>query len=582
MLARLLLLSFLPFLLLATTDRALQRMKIEQRVALVIGNNNYDSKKLPKLKNPINDAKAMSIKLRELGFKVYYGENLTVRQMDKKLDKFSQKLRDGGVGLFFFAGHGIEYKRENYLMAKNSKVDDKNDVKYESLPLNKILETMEDAGNRLNIVLLDACRNDPFSRGGGGGLAKSTARGTYIVYATSPGDVASDGSGKHGAFTSQILKHIDAPGVPIELMFKKVKTGVINSTNQNQRPWVSNDITGDFYFKLPSKTFSASTKLKLTSTKVEIPKKVKTYPLTITTEPINAKVSITNIKPRYKDAILLKSGNYKVKVSKKGYKTKYLTATLHNQPLEIKVLLEIQVSIEDETKSKHKKLKNGEQKFWDMVTQANTLEYYEFYLEDYPNGYYSKEAKRIISPLKIKFLKEKKQAKANKLALKKSREKDAWQGIENSTFGSDFDEFLQDYPFGKYTEQAKLKAKRYQNNSRFIVILDGLIWQDNEKVKQIKKSWRDSVNYCKNLHLAGYDDWRLPNINELESIIDRNNLHEIKGEFKFAVSSFYWSSSPYNSDSSKAWGVGFFEGNSNIYIENKRVHCNIRCVRTGQ
>ncbi|MEA2090769.1 MAG: caspase family protein [Campylobacterota bacterium] len=329
MLFRLLLLTIIPLLLFATTDRALQRMKIEQRVALVIGNNNYDSKKLSNLKNPINDARAMKSKLKKLGFKVVYGENLTVRQMDKKLDKFSQKLRHGGVGLFFFAGHGIEYKRENYLMAKNSKVDGKNDVKYESLPLSKILDNMEDAGNRLNIVLLDACRNDPFSRSGGGGLAKSTARGTYIVYATSPGDVASDGSGKHGAFTQQILHHIDVPGVPIEKVFKRVKVGVINSTRQSQRPWISNDITGDFYFKLPSK---ASNKFKVPKTKE--PKTTQKssfcfqdealtkFSLTISTTPSDAKVSITNIKPRYRDGIKLKSGKYNIKVSKPGYKIK--------------------------------------------------------------------------------------------------------------------------------------------------------------------------------------------------------------------------------------------------------------------
>ena len=255
MLLRLLLLTLIPLVLFATTDRSLQRMKTEQRVALVIGNNIYDSSKLVNLKNPVNDARAMSAKLENLGFKVYYGENLTRREMDKKLDQFSQKLRKGGVGLFFFAGHGIEYKRENYLMATNSDINDKNDVKYESLALSKILDVMEDAGNRLNIVLLDACRNDPFSRGGGGGLAKSTARGTFIVYATSPGDVASDGSGRHGVFTQEILKYIDDEGVTIERVFKRVKAGVINSTNQNQRPWVSSDIVGDFYFRLPSKNY---------------------------------------------------------------------------------------------------------------------------------------------------------------------------------------------------------------------------------------------------------------------------------------------------------------------------------------
>ncbi len=141
---------------------------------------------------------------------------------------------------------------------------------------------MQDSGNRLNIVLLDACRNDPFSRSSGGGLAKTAARGTFIVYATSPGDVASDGSGKYGAFTQQILKYIDAPGVSIERVFKRVKVGVIDSTNQSQRPWTNSDITGDFYFKLPN---------KLSKTTINVAKTKK-------------------------------KGSYDIKVSKSGYITK--------------------------------------------------------------------------------------------------------------------------------------------------------------------------------------------------------------------------------------------------------------------
>ena len=185
-------------------------------------------------------------------------------------------------------------------------------------------------------------------------------------------------------------------------MFKRVKGGVYKKTYEKQRPWTHDDIIGSFYFKLPSKGTAAKVIPKLKQkkeTKKAKPAKAKTktYPLTINTQPADAKVSITNIKPRYKDGILLKPGNYKIKVSKKGYKTKYLTATLNKQPLEIKVLLGIEISIKDKTKPKHQKLKNGEQKFWDMVIDANTLEYYEFYLEDYPNGYYAYDAKRFIS-----------------------------------------------------------------------------------------------------------------------------------------------------------------------------------------
>jgi hypothetical protein len=259
----------------ANSDRALKMMKIEQRVALVIGNNNYDSDRLSKLKNPINDAKAMRDKLKTLGFQVYYGENLRVRDMDKELRSFSSKLRNGGVGLFFFAGHGVESQGKNYLMGKDSNLVDKLDIAYESLELDKVIEAMKNSGNRLSIVLLDACRNDPFSRSGGGGLAKvDNAKGMFIAYATSPGDVASDGSGKHGVFTEEILNHIDSEGVPIGRMFKKVKRGVYTKTNETQRPWTYDDIIGDFFFKLPDSNVNTRTDIFLNEQKIEEPKKV--------------------------------------------------------------------------------------------------------------------------------------------------------------------------------------------------------------------------------------------------------------------------------------------------------------------
>ncbi len=249
----LMLLLLFSMILNASTDRALKMMKTEQRVALVIGNNNYNSDRLSTLRNSINDAKAMKNKLQTLGFKVYYGENLTVREMDKKLRSFSLKLSTGGVGLFFFAGHGVESKGKNYLMGKDSNLLDKEDIAYESLELNKVIDKMKNSGNRLNVVLLDACRNDPFSRSGGGGLAKvNNAKGMFIAYATSPGDVASDGRGKHGVFTQEILNNIDAKGVSIHNVFKNVKRDVYSKTNQRQRPWTHDDIIGEFFFNMPS------------------------------------------------------------------------------------------------------------------------------------------------------------------------------------------------------------------------------------------------------------------------------------------------------------------------------------------
>jgi uncharacterized protein (TIGR02145 family) len=332
-----------------TDDRALKMMKSEQRVALVIGNNEYEHKRLSNLQNPVNDARSMKSKLQELGFKVIYGENLRVRDMDRKLDAFTGDLKHGGVGLFFFAGHGVEHNGINYLMGKDSIVDDKNDVKYESLPLNKALDAMQDAGNRFNIVLLDACRNDPFSRSSGGGLAKSTAKGTFIAYATSPGDVASDGKGANGIFTEEILKNIDAPGIPIEQVFKNIKRGVIAKTSDQQRPWVYNDFVGDFFFVLPTQSAGKAPVDESNYDFVTV--KPTEFSLTVNTTPSSAKVSITNIKTVYHDGIRLKPGNYNIAVSKEGYYPKAGTVDLKSD-LSIEVTLEKMPSTQTTTTKK--------------------------------------------------------------------------------------------------------------------------------------------------------------------------------------------------------------------------------------
>ena len=355
----LVLLLLLSVTLNADRGLQLQKMKTEQRVALVIGNDLYNHKRLATLQNPVNDARAMRKALKNLGFKVEYGENLNVRAMNKKMSKFSKKLRSGGVGLFFFAGHGIESSGKNYLMGKDSNIDDEEDVSYESLELQKVLDKMQNSNNRLNIVLLDACRNDPFSRGGEGGLAKSTARGTFIAYATSPGDVAEDGKGTNGVFTTQILKNINQAGGPIERMFKNVKVGVLNATNERQRPWTNSDITGDFFFKLgTSNLFEAKPKKESSfSFKNEAP---TTFSLRINTDPSNAKVSITNIKAKYYNGIKLKKGTYKIKVSKNAYTTKRGTINLESDT-EITVSLDKKVK---QTSLKQSKVNTNSKEIW--------------------------------------------------------------------------------------------------------------------------------------------------------------------------------------------------------------------------
>ncbi len=224
----------------------------QKRVALVIGNSRY----LPgmELNNPINDAEDMSKVLRELGFDVIKVVDADKKQMEIALEKFHYKLAQGSVGIFYYAGHGLQVDGENYLVPTDAKLITEKDVVYEALPVGKVQNIMEDSKTDANIIILDACRNNPFSRRwkrstAVGGLAPiQTASGFYIAFATAPGKVASDGDSKNGTFTSYLLKYIKTPNITIENLFKKVRQGVFEETNKKQLPWESSSLIGEFSF----------------------------------------------------------------------------------------------------------------------------------------------------------------------------------------------------------------------------------------------------------------------------------------------------------------------------------------------
>jgi len=253
---RLATLLLVPVLFVVLAAQALPGLALaaprERRVALVIGNGAY---KTGPLKNPANDARDMAATLKSLGFEVLLRENATQRQMNDAIDQFWQSLKKGGVGLFFFAGHGLQVAGENYLVPVDAKVNLEKDVQYECVNAGKVLGRMEDAGNGLNIVILDACRNNPFARSfrsESRGLVKMDApTGSLVAFATAPGDVAADGEGKNGLYTSHLLRVLRTPGLKIEDVLKRVRIGVAQDSakaGKRQTPWESSSLMGDFYF----------------------------------------------------------------------------------------------------------------------------------------------------------------------------------------------------------------------------------------------------------------------------------------------------------------------------------------------
>jgi uncharacterized caspase-like protein len=221
----------------------------EPRIALVIGNSAYTTSPL---RNPVNDARAIAKSLREMGFEVTLKENATQSVMRQAIRSFGDQLARGGVGLFYFAGHGMQVKGRNFLIPTNADIDAEDEVEDQAVDGNLVLAKMETARNRLNIMILDACRNNPFARkfrSAASGLAQMDApSGTLIAFATAPGSVASDGTGSNGLYTEHLLKHLATPGLPVEQLFKRVRIDVTRDTKDKQIPWESSSLKGDFYF----------------------------------------------------------------------------------------------------------------------------------------------------------------------------------------------------------------------------------------------------------------------------------------------------------------------------------------------
>ena len=224
----------------------------ELRTALVIGNSAYN---YSPLRNPINDARAMAKTLRKLGFDVTKGENLCQKEMKIHIDYFGKKISTGGICLFYYAGHGMQVKGHNYLIPIDAKIESEEEVEYEAVDAGRVLAKMFNANTRLNIVILDACRDNPLARSfrsATKGLAHMDApSGTIVAYATAPGSVANDGPGQNWLYTQSLIKNMSVPGLKIEDMFKRVRSSVREQTYGKQISWESSSLEGDFYFKLP-------------------------------------------------------------------------------------------------------------------------------------------------------------------------------------------------------------------------------------------------------------------------------------------------------------------------------------------
>ncbi len=222
-----------------------------RRIALVIGNGAYTA--VSPLANPKNDADLMARTLESVGFEVTKLVDADQHAMKQAMLDFGRKLREGvDASLFYYSGHGVQANGENYLIPVDAAIKDAGELDLQAVDVNAFLHVMEGSASKINIVILDACRNNPFAsslRSASRGLAMVDApRGTYIAYSTAPGDVAEDGSNGNSPYTAALAAAMVKPNVKLEEVFKDARRIVLAATDNKQVPWETTSITGDFFF----------------------------------------------------------------------------------------------------------------------------------------------------------------------------------------------------------------------------------------------------------------------------------------------------------------------------------------------
>lgn len=346
--------------------------KEQKRLALVIGNAKYEH--VSGLKNAANDARDMAAALRELGFEVLYGVDQNKSQMKVLIREFGDKLKynqDGGVGLFFYAGHGVQSGGKNYLVPVDADIPREDEIDEAAVGISLLLQKLEYAKSELNIILLDACRNNPFAKEWSedselieqGGLAKTSApKRTVLFYAAEPGKVAWDGTGKNGTFTEALLENIKKPEFELDAVIKQVKKSVSEKTKYKQTPYNEGTNYSDFYFaRLPEKPNLAATTTTSTT-------------LTTLTPPAVKPPDTTSVE---KDAAAREADAWN-------------QAKASVNPEDFRIFLEEFPNGANAAKAKIRL----EQVLWDSIKTTNDISAVEGFLKEFPNGA-NKAAARI-------------------------------------------------------------------------------------------------------------------------------------------------------------------------------------------
>lgn len=364
------------------------------KIALVIGNGAYAG--VGELSNPVNDATDVAAKLRQLGFDVTLRTDADYLTMRRALTDFGRQVKEGSVVLFYYAGHGMQVRGKNYLLPVDARIQIENDVGTEAMDVDFLLDKLSPA--RLSVVILDACRNNPFERrfrgGSGAGLAHMAApTGTLIAYSTAPGKVAADGEGRNGLYTGELLKAMSVPGLQVEDVFKQVRSSVVKLSGDTQTPWEASSLTGSFYFiaqataSLPSAKGAPSGEELLWAQLDE--KRPCEYAVYLERYPKGryaklARFRLTDCVPETPRLAASPS----VAVPAREAPKPPATATL--------TMKETAAA----TAAPGSPPEAGEDAAWAQAERANTLAAYQDYLRSYPDGSYAAQARSQLARLK--------------------------------------------------------------------------------------------------------------------------------------------------------------------------------------
>ena len=536
---------FLILFLLILINPASLPAAAEQRTALVIGNSAYSA---GPLKNPVNDATDMATMLKKLGFSVTLNKNASLQQMEEAIEAFGNRLKRGGVGLFYYAGHGVQVNGTNYLLPIGAKINKEADVKYQAVDANKILDEMATANNGLNIVMLDACRDNPYGRSfrnasRGLAIVSSAPSGTFISYSTSPGNVARDGDGRNSPYTQALLENMDKPGLSINNIFMQVRSKMKRETGQI--PWELSSLEGDFYFVpvLASKSTAMipSGKSEMDALDEESRKLEKENRSLVEENALLEKKKALGEKRQKIEEEKVALDAKKSSTLAMGDRPPVDTATEIDRDGRF-IAYSDGTALDTWTNLMWAANDNGAFINWSDATS---------YCANYRGGGYKdwriptkNELFRLYAPwLGVRGHQKTELIKLTGYSLWASETRGA-DAITFDFFTGEWHEYPMLHTISRAlpvrTGKSVSKVKEIKRDGRFIAYDNGTVLDTRTKLMwaAIANSYLDydvATNYCNSYGGGGYTDWRMPKQNELAKLYDARKTNPVAGEYTMKV-----------------------------------------------